>query len=151
MKHLLIYCKLQKGLKIAHLNICSFVNKFDYSDILLHDNNIDIFCVSETWTESNTDDSELMINGYDFCRLDRTNGMTYGGVMCYIKENLSFKQNTDIHDDEVESMFIEINLPNTKPVAIGTVYRPPDSTVDIIDKIDVLFQKCNSIYDDVYM
>ena len=144
-------CKLQKGLKIAHLNICSIVNKVDYLDILLHDNNIDIFCVSETWTESNIDDSELMINGYDFCRLDRANGMTHGGVMCYIKENLSFKQNTDIHDDEVESIFIEINLPNTKPVVVGTVYRPPDSTVDIIDKIDVLFQKCNSIYDDVYI
>ena len=77
--------------------------------------------------------------------------MTHGGVLCYVKENLSFKQISDIHDDEVESIFVEINLPNTKPVAVGTVYRPPDSTVDYVDKIDVLFQKCNSIYDDVYI
>ena len=27
----------------------------------------------------------------------------------------------------------------------------PDSTVDYVDKIDVLFQKCNSIYDDVHI
>ena len=72
-------------------------------------------------------------------------------VLCYVKENLSFKQISDIHDDEVESIFVEINLPNTKPVAVGTVYHPPDSTVDYVDKIDVLFQKCNSIYDDVYI
>ena len=85
-------CKLQKGLKIAHLNICSIINKLDYLDILLHDNNIDVFCISETWTESNIDDSELMICGYNFCRLDRSNEMTHGGVLCYVKENLSFKQ-----------------------------------------------------------
>ena len=72
-------------------------------------------------------------------------------VQCPFKENLSFKQVSDIHDDEVESIFVEINLPNTKPVAVGTVYRPSDSTVDYVDKIDVLFQNRNSIYDDVYI
>ena len=51
----------------------------------------------------------------------------------------------------LNQFLFEINLPNTKPVVVGTVYRPPDSTGDIIDKIDVLFQKCNSIYDDVYI
>ena len=142
---------MQKGLKIAHLNICSIINKLDYLDILLHDNDIDVFCISETWTENNIDDCELMISGYNFCCLDRSNGMTHGGVMCYVKDSLSFKQISDIHDDEVESIFVEINLPNTKPVAVGTVYRPPDSTVDYVDKIDVLFQKCNSVYDDVYI
>ena len=64
------------------------------------------FCISETWTESNIDDSKLMISGYNFCRLDRSNGMTHGGVLCYVKENLSFKQISDIHDDEVESIFV---------------------------------------------
>ncbi len=144
-------CKLQKGLKIAHLNIQGILQKVDYLDILLHDNNVDVLCVSETWLTNNIDDSEVMINGYNLCRLDRSNGKMRGGVMCYIKENLCFKQNVDIHDDEVESIFVEINLPNTKPVAVGTIYRPPDSTVDYIDKLDELFQKCNIIYDDVYI
>ena len=40
-----------------------------------------------------------MINGYNICRLDRSNGQIRGGVMCYIKETLCFKQCTDIHDD----------------------------------------------------
>ena len=80
-------CKLQKGLKIAHLNICSIIiNKLDYLDILLHDDSIDVFCISETWTESNIDDSELMISGYNFCRLDRSNGMTHGGVCAMLKK-----------------------------------------------------------------
>jgi hypothetical protein len=31
------------------------------------------------------------------------------------------------------------------------VYRPPDCTVDYLDKLDIMFQKCNTIYDDVYI
>ena len=48
--------------------------------------------------------------------MDRSNGMTHSGVLCYVKENLSFKQISDIHDDEVGSIFVEINLPNTQGV-----------------------------------
>jgi len=127
-------CKLQKGFKVVHLNIQSIVNKLDYVEILLHSNNIDVFCVSETWTTTDIDDSQLKIDGYDFFRLDRSNEKTHGGdrVMCYVKENLSFKQNVDIHDDGVEGIFVEINLPNTKSIIVGTVYHPPDSTVDYI-------------------
>jgi len=144
-------CRLQKGFKVAHLNIQGILSKVDYLDILLHDNNIDVLCLNETWLTSNIDDSEIMIDGYSIFRLDRCNGKTRGGVMCYVKSNLCTKQNVDIYDSDVEALFLEVNLPNTKPIAIGTVYRPPDSTVEYIDKIDNLFQKCNSIYDDVYI
>ena len=38
-------------------------------------------------------------------------------------------------------------MPKTKPILIGTVYRPPDSHVDYVDKLDTIFNS-NSIYDD---
>lgn len=144
-------CKLQKGLKIAHINIQSVINKVDYINILLHNNCIDVLCLTETWLTDDIDDAELNINGYSIYRLDRQNEKSHGGVMCYVKDSLSFKQNIDLCDKDIEALFIEINLPKTKPILVGNVYRPPSCTVDYLDILDVVFQKCNNIYDDVYI
>ena len=51
----------------------------------------------------------------------------------------------------MEAIFVEINLPKTKPMLIGSIYRPPDYTVNFLDKLDDMFQKCNILYDDVYI
>lgn len=101
-------CKLQKGLKIAHLNIQCLTNKIDYVNLLLHNNNIDVLCLSETWLTNSIDDSELSINGYDICRLDRQNDKSHGGVICYVKEGVSFREITNFHDNDIEGLWIEI-------------------------------------------
>ena len=44
---------LGRGLKVAHLNIQSLGNKIDQVKLLLHCNNIDVFCVTETWLNDN--------------------------------------------------------------------------------------------------
>ncbi len=75
-------CKLQKGLKITHLNIQSLINKIDYVNLLLHNNDIDVLCITETRLSENIDDNEL-VNDYNFCRLDRQIDKTHGGVLCY--------------------------------------------------------------------
>ena len=41
------------------------------------------------------------------------------------------------------------HLPQTKPLLLGTVYRAPDSKAEYIDKLDLVFQNCTSLYDDV--
>ena len=58
--------------------------------------------------------------------------------MCYIKEGIAFKQNTNLLDNDIEAIWIEVNIPKTKPILIGTVYRPPDSHVDYVDKLDTI-------------
>ena len=99
-----------------------------------------------------SDDSELKINNYSICRLDRQNGKSHGGgIICYIKDGVSFRQNTDLHDNDSEILWVEVNLPKTKPILVGAVYRPPSSSVDYVEKVDTIFQKCNSLYDDVYI
>jgi hypothetical protein len=104
-----LQCKLQKGLKIAHINIRSLVN------LLLHDNNIDVLCISETHLTDNISDMELHINGYSITRLDRQQiDKTHGGILCYVKDNIAFKQNIDLYDKDIEAIFIEINLPKNQ-------------------------------------
>ena len=82
---------LSKGLKIAHLNIQSLRNKIDHLNILLHDNNIDILCITETWLTNEIDDSEISIPGYSICRNDRDNlERGHGGIINYIINGINY-------------------------------------------------------------
>ena len=83
--------------------------------------------------------------------MDRSNGKLHGGLICHIKDGVAFNPNKHFLDSDIEAMWIEINLPKTKPILIGTVYRPPSSHVDYVDKLDTIFHECNSTYDDVYI
>lgn len=57
-------------------------------------------------------------------RMDRSNGKLHGGLICHIKDGVAFNPNKHFLDSDIEAMWIEINLPKTKPILIGTVYRP---------------------------
>lgn len=147
-----LHCKLRKGLRIAHVNIRSLINKVDHLNVFLKNNDIHVLGISESWLSENIDDSEIHIDGYNSFRLDRqTTNDSHGGVLCYVKENLSCKHIIDFHDDDVETLFIEINLPHTKPILVGNVYRPPDASSMYLEKLDDIFQKCNNRYDEVYI
>jgi hypothetical protein len=141
-------CTLGKGLKIAHLNIQSLRNKVDHLNILLHKSNIDCLCLTETWLTENDDDAVLKIDDYLFYRMDRKH-KGHGGIACYIKETINFKENTDMYINDVEALWIEINLPYTKPIILGTVYRVPDANAEYFENVDLMFQNCASIYDEI--
>ena len=140
-------CAISKGLKVAHINVRSLRYKVDYLNILLCDNDIDILGVTETWLDSNIDDSEVPIDGYNLCRVDRKNE-NHGGIVCYIKSDLNYCINDDLLINDVESLWVEINLPHTKPIIVGTIYRVPDAKAEYVNMIDAMFQNCVSIYDD---
>ena len=142
-------CFVGKGLRFAHLNIRSLHYKLDHVNLFLHHNDIDVFCITETWLNDDFDDNDMHIDGYNVFRLDRIKDMEHGGILCYIKNGTSCKQISDLDDDIVEAMWLELNLPQTKPILLGTVYRPPDSKAEYLSRIDSLFQECTNLYDDV--
>ena len=51
-----------------------------------------------------------------------------------------WKQISDLDDDIVEAMWLELNLLQTKHILLGTVYRPSDSKAEYLSRIDSLFQ-----------
>ena len=53
-----------RGLKLAHLNVRSLVNKIDDVRSLIDKNPFDIFTVSESWLNSSIWDSEISLSGY---------------------------------------------------------------------------------------
>ena len=48
-------------------------------------------------------------------------------VACYIRNNLSYNVKSYFLKDK-ENILFELVLPNTKPIVVGTIYRPPNQT-----------------------
>lgn len=75
------------------------------------------------YLENNVFDSVLLINNYNILRRD---GYRYGGGVClYIRCDLTFNARDDLLHQDLESLWIELLLPKTKPILIAAVYRPP--------------------------
>ena len=49
------------------------------------------------------------------------------GVACYIRNDLSYDVKSYFLKD-IENIFLELLLPNTKPIVVGTIYCPPNQT-----------------------
>ena len=47
-----------------------------------------------------------------------------GGVVVYIADYIRYKRRTDLESADIESIWLEINLNDTKPILISSVYRP---------------------------
>ena len=143
-------CHLNRGLKICHINIQSLRYKTDHLQIFVHSNNIDILCVTETWLTPQIDVNEIVIDGYNICRKDRVGMIEHGGIVVYIKEGIDYNEDVKISiDNDVEAHFTEINLPCTKPILLGTVYRQPSSNAEYLTKIDLLLQNAVANYNEV--
>ena len=108
---------------LGHLNINSIVGKFDHLKVLIV-NNIDILVLTETKIDSSFPNSQFRIDGFSApFRLDRNK--FGGGVLIYVREDIPCKKLTKhILPDDIEGIFVEINLRKTKWLLFGG-YRPP--------------------------
>ena len=66
---------------------------------------------------------EVKLDGYKILRQDRTTD-SGGGVICFIRKDVNFDRRSDFPKD-FENIFMDIYLPQTKPILFGVVYRPP--------------------------
>ena len=112
-----------KGLLIAHLNVCSLRNKMSDLCTLMKLNNIHILAISETHVDSSFEDSSLGVNGYSLFRKDRN--QYGGGVAVYVQSNIPVKIRRDLMLVDIEALWLQVHLPQTKPILVGCCYRPP--------------------------
>ena len=96
---------------IAHLNMNSLRNKFEFL-ISLIKSNIDVFMISKTKLDESFPTSQFMINGFSPpFRLDRYDEA--GGIILYIREDIPSRL-ISTEFSQVEGFFVEINLQNKK-------------------------------------
>ena len=87
-------------------------------------------CKQRTMQTGTQPKVDITINGYH-SPLSTPSKATKDGVLLYIKENLIFKPQPDLHiyaDKTIESHFAEIINPNGKNSVIGVIYRIQQAT-----------------------
>ena len=52
---------------------------------------IDVLTLSETWLDSNIQDSEICLPGFTLVRRDREGSKSGGGVAIYVRDGLPFR------------------------------------------------------------
>ena len=118
----------EKGIKMGHQNIRGLEAHFDsFEEFLKSHDELDIIGLSETHLSDNHINDHLDIEGYSFVKRNRPKGLG-GGVGIYIKNGISYKRRTDLEQDSVENIYIEISIKKSKPFIFGCFYRPPDSS-----------------------
>lgn len=84
----------KKGVKFAHLNICSLKHKICELSAILLETNIHITAVTETHLNETVEDTAFVIEGYSIFRLDRNK---YGGGTAFnIQNNIPVKMRKDL-------------------------------------------------------
>ena len=103
-------------------------------------------------SESKFDDSILpsKIHLHNYDRLFFYWNRNGGGVACYIRNNLSYEVESFWGGAEIESIFLELLLPNTKPVVVGINYRPPRQS-EVLEIIKTHFSKLDTNISKIYI
>jgi hypothetical protein len=115
-------------LNMGHINARSLniEDKFDEICCLVHNVNLDILAVSETWLNDSISSDSLNIQGFALIiRLDRQNGRRAGGVALYISSSIAYRRRFDLENCEFELLFVEFKICNTNFVC-AVCYRPPN-------------------------
>ena len=128
-----------RGLHLCNLNIRHLVPKLDELRIsMTHNQCPDIFGICETFLTHSVSDEQLKLEGFDLIRKDRseTQNKTGRGIILYFRKSINCKRGCEIEASNIETLWVEISLPNAKPFLICTVYRPPSSNSEWIDQFE---------------
>ena len=77
-------------------------NKVDLVEEVIHQNYIDVLCLTETWLYDSIQDSEIQIAGFNIFRKDH--GSQGGSVALYVRHDIKTTVRNDLFcNDKIES------------------------------------------------
>ena len=140
---------------LLHINIRSISKHFDDLQILLDNQSKHSFSViglTETWLSSDTN-LPYAIDGYDFIVNNRSK-KSGGGVALYLSNCFEFTVLYELNfmNEFIESLFVEISIPQSKNIIIGIIYRPPSSNSnDFVSCLTTLLSNIDFVNKDVFV
>ncbi|KAK3084222.1 hypothetical protein FSP39_010249 [Pinctada imbricata] len=124
---------LKRGLRMTNINICHLLNKIDEVNLLLHEKqSVEILGICETFLDQEIHDEMIKLNGFNFERRDRV-GKAGGGIVVYLSDLLNYKRRKDLESSDIETIWLEILIPNSKSFLYCSVYRPPSANTSWVD------------------
>lgn len=116
---------LSRNLSVGHLNIRSMNTGFEEFSFYMSQYCFDIFALTETWLDVNSESNRFALPNYKFIRQDRLG--RGGGIALYIKNSLKFSQLT-LNSNNLEIMGISFQI-KKRSFAFVSIYRPPSSSI----------------------
>ena len=127
-----------RGLHFIHINVNSLLPKID---------ELAVIGISESKLDDSILSSEIHIDNYNTLHCDWNR--RGGGVICYIRNDLSYGVKS-FFLPEIENIFFKLLLPNTKPIVVGIIYRPPSQS-EFLEIINTLFSKLDTNNNEIYI
>ena len=89
----------------------------------------------ETFLDSSTPDNLISVTNYEFLRKDRscTINKAGGGIILYYRDSINCSRKTELEISNIETLWSEITLQNSKLFLLCSIYRPPNAPCDWID------------------
>ena len=131
----------KRGMHFIHLNINSLLSKINEVSYIAKLKNATVIGLSETKLDNTVLNCEIQIERYVLVRSDRSR--RGGGVARFVKNSISYKRKPNFCIN-TENIFIEIFLPKSKPVLIGSLYRRPHK-YDFVNSLQHIFRDTNVI------
>jgi exonuclease III len=124
---------MTNSVSFLHLNIQSIVPKLDF--IIAEYSCHDILSFTESWLKPDISTDSLKFPGYKPpYRRDRVDRLG-GGVVVFVKDEISCVTRLDLQVGSVECIWLEIKI-NNKKYLYGTFYIPPNSGQQIWEELE---------------
>ena len=127
-----------RGLHFIHLNINSSLSKNEELGFVAKPNNAAVVRICESKADASVFEQEISIDNHKILRCDRNRHSVR--VACYIRNDLSYNI-LSVFPCGIENIFLEILLPNSKPVIVGTIYHPLSQN----SFLELLYSNMNTI------
>ena len=108
---------------VGYANVNCVSNKINYINAQIQNDNIDIFCVAESWLVPEILDCSIQLCGFNIERADSPSGRRKHGVMIYIKDTVKYQRvSCDVKN------VVSIYLPSYD-LHLVCIYRPHSYTI----------------------
>ena len=109
-----------RGIKLIHQNIRGLLNKKDILETLFTNEK---FIITLSEMHIAYVNSELFqILGFKFVHKNQI-AREGGGIAMYLSNDLKLKQQTDLETDEIECIWVEVDIFKGKSFLVGCIYR----------------------------
>ncbi|XP_060571562.1 uncharacterized protein LOC132729753 [Ruditapes philippinarum] len=112
-------------LSVLQYNVQSLLGKIEI--LTTEFSMFDVLAFSETWLNPSVSNSDISIPCFHSPERNDRIGDSHGGVSVYIKNSLFYKRRWDLEPRNIECVWVEILLSQSKRILFGTFYRPPNA------------------------
>lgn len=139
-----------KGQKILFLNVRSILANLSLIQADFAESPVFSIGLTETWLRPTTVSGLVKLKGYNICRLDRKIKKRGGGVLLFLRDDLtweSFDELLNFSDENIELLTVVVKRSHQKTLCISVCYIPPTANYDYavcyLDKCADKISSCN--------